>query len=264
MLDHALVREIERLQHERVPYCIATIVDGRGSIPQIVGASAVFTKDGLAHGTVGGGSLEVMCQRRSRELLGPDQAHRTHFERCNLQNDLGMTCGGEVALYFEVHRPELDWNIVVFGAGHVAQILCRFLLELDCHVVCVDPRVEWLDRLPRNPRLEARQVANYRDGVDQIVPGADVVLMTMGHHSDVPILKEIATRGLEIAHLGLIGSDAKSHIVRKELSDEGLPQEFIDKIICPLGEKFGNNTPPEIAVDMVSHLLKLRRAARAS
>ncbi len=264
MLDQALIREMERLQQEGTPFCVVTIVDGRGSIPQIVGARAVFTKEGLAYGTVGGGSLEVMCQEKSRELLGGGKTVKSDFQRCNLQRDLGMTCGGEVALYFEVHRPELDWNIVIFGAGHVAQVLCRFLLELDCRVVCVDTRAEWLDRLPRNAKLETRLVADYREGIDGVAPGADVILMTMGHRSDVPILKEIEKRKLDVAHLGLIGSDAKSRIVRKQLGDDGLPGTFIDKIICPMGEKFGNNTPPEIAVDIVSQLLKRRRAARAS
>jgi len=264
MLDQALIREMERLQQEGTPFCVATIVDGRGSIPQVVGARAVFTKDGLAYGTVGGGSLEVMCQEKSRALLSGAKTVKSHFQQCNLQRDLGMTCGGEVALYFEVHRPELEWNIVVFGAGHVAQTLCRFLIELDCRVICVDTRPEWLERLPRSAKLEALRVEDYREGIERIVPGADVILMTMGHRSDVPILKEIEKRNIDFAHLGLIGSDAKSKIVRKQLGDEGLPRAFIDRIICPMGEKFGNNTPPEIALDMVSQLLKLRRTAQAS
>jgi len=260
MLDRTLILEMERLQQEGTPFCVTTIVDGRGSIPQIVGAKAVFTKDGLAYGTVGGGNLEVMCQEKSRELLGREHAMKTHFLRCNLQKDLGMTCGGEVALFFEVHRRESDWNIVIFGAGHVAQSLCRFLVELDCHVVCVDTRAEWLERLPRSGKLEACRVVNYCDGVDRIIPGADVILMTMGHSSDVPILKAIEKGKIAVAHLGVIGSDAKSGSVRKQLAQDGLPREFIDGIVCPLGDKVGNNTPAEIAVGIISQLLRLRNA----
>jgi xanthine/CO dehydrogenase XdhC/CoxF family maturation factor len=44
--------------------------------------------------------------------------------------------------------------------------------------------------------------------------------------------------------------------------DPRLPHEFGDRIVCPLGEKIGNNTPPEIAVGIVSQLLRLRRASR--
>ncbi len=260
MLDRSFIRQIEGLQHEGAPYCVATIVDARGSIPQIVGARAIFTAGGLAHGAVGGGKLEVTCQDKASELLAGEQNAATHFQRYNLQRDLGMTCGGEVAVFFEVHRQELAWNIVLFGAGHVAQVLCRFLVELNCRLVCVDTRAEWLERLPRHDRLEACHVDNYCDGVNRIVPGADVILMTMGHSSDVPILKAIESRQLAIAHLGLIGSDAKSAIVRRQLTKDGLPQEFIDTIVCPLGDKLGNNTPGEIAVGIVSQLLRLRNA----
>jgi len=261
MRDRSFIRRIESLQHEGIPFCVATIVDARGSIPQIAGARAIFTKKGLAHGTVGGGTLESMCQKKALELLDGDKAANTHFQRYNLQKDLGMTCGGELALYFEVHRQELAWNIVIFGAGHVAQTLCRFLVELECHLVCVDTRAEWLERLPRSDKLEACRVDNYCDGIDRIVPGADVILMTMGHGSDMPILKAIEKRKkMPIAHLGVIGSDAKSGIVRRQLAEAGLPREFIDGIICPLGDKIGNNTPAEIAVGIVSQLLRLRNA----
>lgn len=260
MLDRSFIRQIESLQQAGISFCLATIVDARGSIPQIVGARAIFTADGLAHGTVGGGTLEVTCQKKAIELLEGDEAVRTDFQRYNLQKDLGMTCGGELALFFEVYRQELNWNIVIFGAGHVAQTLCRFLIELDCHVVCVDTRAEWLERLPRSEKLEACRVGNYCDGVDRIVPGADVILMTMGHGSDMPILKAIEKRGMAIAHLGVIGSDAKSAIVRKQLVQDGLPPEFIDRIVCPLGDKVGDNTPAEIAVGIVTQLLRLRHA----
>jgi len=263
MLDRSFIRHIESLQHGGIPFCVATIVDARGSIPQIVGARAIFTSKGLAHGTVGGGTLEAACQKKALELLEADKvagakALSTHFQRYNLQKDLGMTCGGELAMFYEVHRQDLAWNIMIFGAGHVAQTLCRFLVELDCRVVCVDTRAEWLERLPRNDRLEACHVGDYRDGIDRIAPGADVILMTMGHGSDMPILKAIEKKKIAIAHLGVIGSDAKSGIVRRQLAADGLPSEFIDSIVCPLGDKVGNNTPAEVAVGIVSQLLRLR------
>jgi len=264
VLDYAALREIERLQREGIGCCMATIVDGRGSIPQIVGASAIFTRDGLVHGTVGGGTLEEMCRQTSAELLGPGSAAKTHFRRCNLQRDLGMTCGGWVALYFEVYRRELDWNIAIFGAGHVAQVLCRFLTELDCRVLCIDTRAEWLNRLPQGGKLDICQVKDYRDGIDRIAAGADVILMTMGHGSDLPILKALHARKVEIAHLGVIGSDGKSKAMRRQLKEDGIPRDFIDRIICPVGEKVGNNTPAEIAIGIVSQFLRFRNAQQAA
>jgi xanthine dehydrogenase accessory factor len=262
MFDPALLEEINRLQRQGLAFCVVTIVDGRGSIPQVVGARAIFTGDGLVHGTVGGGTLEAVCQAKALKLLQEVDGAKTRFERCNLQKDLGMTCGGEVALYYELHRPGLHWNIAIFGAGHVAQALCRVVVELECRVRCFDTRREWLERLPRSHKLEACAVDQFSDGIERIVPGADVLLMTMGHSSDVPILRALAERGPAIAQLGLLGSDSKAAIVRRQLAQDGVPRDFIDRILCPLGEKFGNNTPPEIAISIVSQLLKLRHAAR--
>ena len=262
VLDRPILEEIDRLHRQDADFCVVTIVDGRGSIPQVVGATAVFTAEGLAHGTIGGGTLESACQEKALELLGTG-THRTRFERCNLQKDLGMTCGGEVSLYFEVHRRELAWNIAVFGAGHVAQALCRVLVELDCRVRCFDTRPQWLERLPRSPKLEPCAVGRFTDGIDRIVPGADVLLMTMGHSSDLPILEALAKRGTPMRVLGLLGSDSKAAIVRRQLQEHGVSPEFIERIVCPLGEKIGDNTPAEIAIGVVSQLLRQRHAARA-
>lgn len=260
MLDPLLFKDVERLHQARTPFCLVTVVDGRGSIPQIVGAKAIFTAEGLAYGTIGGGAVEAICRERAQALLAAQPAVRTHFERCNLARDAKMTCSGEMALYFELYRPELDWNIVVFGAGHVAQKLCRFLIELDARVICIDTRPEWIARLPASDRLDARQVADYTEGVTWIGDHTMVLLMTMGHASDAAILKNIARARPHLTYLGVIGSDAKAKILRRQLRDDGLDPDFIDSIVCPIGEEIGNNTPPEIAISIVAQLLKVRDA----
>jgi xanthine dehydrogenase accessory factor len=257
MLSLEFLLEIERLQAAGEPFCVATIVDGRGSIPQVVGARAVFAAEGLCYGTVGGGRIEAKCAEVAADLLRRNEPQPTHFERWNIQVDLGMSCGGEMALFFEVHRPTAAWNVAVFGAGHVAQKLCRFLVELDCHVLCVDPRAEWLERLPESPRLERLQ-AEYSDGVARVPSGAAVVLMTMGHATDVPILLRLNELGTSASFIGMIGSETKARVARRELADAGVDAAFIERIVCPIGEDLGDNTPPEIAVSVIAQLLKLR------
>lgn len=261
MLSATFLEGIEKLQDKNVAFCVVTIVDGRGSIPQIIGAKAIFTDEGLFLGTVGGGKIEARCLTKAVELLRHDQAVDTHFQRWNLQKHVGMTCGGEVALFFEVHRPELAWNIVIFGAGHVSQKLCRFLVELDCHVTCVDTRADWLQKLPRSDKLRTWHVDDYKDGVDQIAQDSFVILMTMGHNADVPVLLKIEKSNLRPPYIGVIGSESKCRILKRELRDAGASSQFTDRIICPIGDKLGNNTPPEIAVGVVSQLLKFRRSA---
>lgn len=258
MVDPAYFQEMSELRQAGVPFCTVTIVDGKGSIPQIVGAKAIFTAGGLRFGTVGGGNIEDRCREKARSLLDGD-AVKTCFERVNLYRDAAMTCAGEVALYFEVYRPELEWNVVVFGAGHVSQKLCRFLVELDCRVICVDTREAWLSRLPSHDHLEICHVRDFVAGVDRIHKGAVVIIMTMGHATDMPILKAIAAEDKDVSYLGVIGSDSKSAILRRQLREDGVAADFIDRIVCPMGDKIGNNTPPEIAVGVLSQLVRIRQ-----
>ena len=49
-----LVKELEK----GAPFALATLVNTRGSTPQVPGASAIIGKQGLLHGTLGGGVME--------------------------------------------------------------------------------------------------------------------------------------------------------------------------------------------------------------
>lgn len=259
MHDKRTIDELRRLHGEGAPCCTVTIVDAKGSIPQEIGATAIFGRQGLIHGTVGGGQLESRCADQAATLLEPGADAPTRFERLNLHRDLNMTCAGEVALYYRVYRPDQGWRIVVFGAGHIAQALCRFLVELDCEVTCVDTRADWLDKLPRRPRLQRRLVGDFVEGIDLVTDGTAVVVMTMGHATDLPIVEAIERQGCALSYLGVLGSDSKAAIMRRQLRDGGLSEDFIARIVCPIGEKIGNNTPPEIAVGVLSQLVRLRR-----
>lgn len=257
-----LLQELTRLYQEGVPFCTVTVADARGSIPQEIGAKALIGRDGLVWGTIGGGKVEAQGCAKVRELLAPDSARRTLLERINLNKDLGMTCAGEMTLLYEVFRPDFEWNVAIFGAGHVAQKLCRLLIELDCRVACFDTRAEWIDRLPHSGRLERRLVKEFAEGVDAVPRGAFVLVMTMGHASDIPVLHALCRNNVETAFIGVLGSDSKAAAMRRELRDKGLPEDFIGRINCPIGEKFGDNTPPEIAVSVLAQIVRLRRAWR--
>ncbi len=124
----------------------------------------------------------------AQQLLSQPRAN--DWVKWNLQTDIGMTCGGEVKLFFEVHA-QTKWPIVVFGAGHVSQALVRLLLTLDCHVSCVDTRSEWLDRLPTHPKLTKLLAQEPSQYVAQQPHNAYFVLMSKGHATDLPVLAEI-------------------------------------------------------------------------
>ena len=78
---------------------LATMVEHRGSAPQVNGAKAIVTEEGLFWGTIGGGKVENEVIEKAKELLSSNES--TEFISWNLQRDIGMTCGGEVKIFLE-------------------------------------------------------------------------------------------------------------------------------------------------------------------
>jgi xanthine dehydrogenase accessory factor len=81
--------------------------------------------------------------------------------------------------------------------------------------------------------------------------------MTRGHTTDRPIL-ERALRDRNFPFLGVIGSDAKAAVLRRELIAAGLPAERAAAFHCPVGLDFGSNHPHEIALSIAAQLLQER------
>ncbi|HUP62703.1 MAG TPA: xanthine dehydrogenase accessory protein XdhC [Thermoanaerobaculia bacterium] len=238
------------------PFVAVTVVDTVGSTPQDRGAKMLVTREGRHFGTVGGGKIEARAIQEAVALLTDDAAPKTRFFQWSLEKDIGMTCGGIVRFYFEVFNVT-RWNIVVFGAGHVASALIDILLRLDCRVTCLDTREEWLARVPESPKLTKVLSADLPSEVAKIAEGSFVVLMTMGHTTDKPILIEVL-RTRKFPYLGVIGSNAKAKRLRQDVRDAGLPEEMTKAFFCPVGIEIGSNHPQEIAVSVAAQLLQIR------
>ena len=254
VIQHA--RSLGKLLEAEVPFAIVTLLDIRGSAPQVTGAKAIVTAEGIACGTVGGGKIEAAAIQRAQQLLEKRSGTTCELLTWNLQTDVGMTCGGEVKLFFEVHA-NADWQVTVFGAGHVAQALIPLLLQLNCHVTCIDTRADWLAKLPDHLKLRKWCLDPMVSGVARQPEHAFFVLMSQGHMTDLPVLEEILTTR-SAPYVGVIGSDQKASVLRRDLLDRGVAPEKIDSYHCPIGLPLGNNTPAEISISIVSQLIQRR------
>jgi len=246
---------LNELVAAEVPLVAVTVVDAVGSVPQDRGAKMIVTAEGLHFGTVGGGRVETKAIAEAKQMLRGEIAETTRFVQWNLSKDVGMTCGGVVKLYFESYNAG-RWKVVVFGAGHVANALVNVLVHLDCHVTCIDPRQEWIEKLPSSPKLTAIRTDDMPAMVKTLPDDAYVILMTMGHSTDEPILFEIL-RTRRFPYLGVIGSKAKANIIRRDMTEAGLG-EFQDAFLCPIGLQIGSNHPYEIAVSVAAQLIETR------
>lgn len=256
---HGFIEKLAELSHSGVPFVSVTLVEAIGSTPQDAGTKMLVDAGGLVFGTVGGGRVESQAIEFAQRMLCDKSEPASHFVEWNLQRDVGMTCGGVVKLFFEAYNHR-EWRIVLFGAGHVAQALVRCLLELECRVVCIDSREDWLERLPENGKLTKRQTHDPSAEAAAISEDDFVVLMTMGHRTDRPILQEIFRIGRRPAYLGVIGSEAKRKIMVRELVEAGIDPATAEQFRCPIGLRLGQNQPGEIAISIAAELIQVRDA----
>jgi xanthine dehydrogenase accessory factor len=257
MDDAAYYNRLNQLIQEQTPFVAVIMVDANGSVPQEIGAKMLVTKSGHDFGTVGGGKVETKAIEEAKLLLANGSSKTTQFVNWSLSRDVGMTCGGQVKLYFETYNHN-QWQVTVFGAGHVANALINLLVKLECKIVCYDPRQEWLDKLPDSPKLTPVLSPDMPSRVAEVSDDSYVCLITMGHSTDKPILLEILRQNRKFPYLGVIGSDAKAARLYKDIEEAGLPASSREKFYCPMGLDFGSNHPQEIAISIIGQLLQQR------
>jgi xanthine dehydrogenase accessory factor len=255
-----LYEQLVALEREGTAFVLVTLVEALGSVPQDTGAKMLVTAASLHAGTVGGGRVEAQALTLAQEMLARNEG-APRFVAWTLKGDIGMTCGGAVKLYFEPHPAGgAAWTIAIFGAGHVAQALVPVLAPLPCKLAVFDTRADWLARLPRARHLTITHLDELAPVVDTLPRDAFVLCMTQGHKTDRPILQRaLATR--DFPFIGVIGSDAKAAVLRRELIADGLAPALAEKFHCPVGLDFGTNHPHEIALSIAAQLLTERDLA---
>jgi xanthine dehydrogenase accessory factor len=262
---HGYIERLAELAASGVPLASVTLVDAVGSTPADVGCKMLVTAAGLDFGTVGGGRVEAKAIAHAQQLLREPggSSPRPELLEWNLQRDVGMTCGGVVKLFFELYNHG-QWQIAIFGAGHVAAAVINCLLPLPCRITCIDPRGEWLAKLPDDPQLRKVCTDDPPAEIASLPAIAFVLCMTMGHRTDRPILEEIFRQDRRFPYLGVIGSAAKRAVLRRELLAAGVSAEQADSFRCPIGLPIGTNLPGEIAISVVAQLLQERDALTRS
>jgi xanthine dehydrogenase accessory factor len=112
---------------------LATIIETKGSTPQIPGASALFSKGGLCAGTVGGGLLEADAQKKALQSLQQKVSLLYEFSlTSDISSAEGAICGGEATILIDA-RPEDHIEIFQSISKSLSQrqpgVLATFILR---------------------------------------------------------------------------------------------------------------------------------------
>lgn len=163
-----------------------------------------------------------------------------------------------VELYVERWEPPSE--LVIVGAGHVAQPLALVGSMLDFRVTVLDDRPEYAtrDRFPGADRVLVADFANPLAGIE-VGRRTSVVLVTRGHRHDYDCLRELARLDAEPRYVGMIGSRRRVRAAFEQLAAEGVPAEWLARVHAPLGLDIGAETPAEIAVAVAAEIVLAAR-----
>lgn len=156
-------------------------------------------------------------------------------------------------------------HLVIFGAGHVAQALVQVLLPLDWHIHWVDNRADLFPKLPAGQAsLHYSVIDPAIFAAEQVPPNSFCLIMTHEHSLDLDLCAELLARS-DLAYVGLIGSATKAARFRKRLLDQGLSEDQVAKLVCPIGVSgIQSKQPAAIAISVAAQLLQLREEGRAA
>lgn len=250
------------------PAVLVRVASVRGSAPRDPGAIMLVGAT-ESYGSIGGGQLEFRAIEMAAGALGV-AARPGWTRRFPLGADCGQCCGGVVELRFEDLRlaedplavfdaslDATDFDIAVFGAGHVGGACVAVLSMLDCRIRWIDGRSDLFPAaLPGNVR--AVRSAHANEAVADLPAGSHLLIMTHSHPLDLDLCAAALARR-DLPFIGLIGSVSKRRRFEKRLRRLGA--ENIERLVCPIGiDGASGKTPAEIAVAVAAQLLQLREA----
>lgn len=210
----------------------------------------MLVREGDRTGSLGDPNLDAAAEAAGRDALRTGTASTLRLER-------GEADGG-VAVFVEPHLPAAE--LLIVGAGHIAQPLSRIGASLGFAVTVLDDRPDFATR-ERFPDATRVVRADFSDPFAHapLRPSSHLALVTRGHKYDYQVLAEVMRGEVEPAYIGMVGSQRRVRAAFEQLAREGVPTERLAKIHAPIGLDVGAETPAEIAVAIAAELVMARR-----
>lgn len=231
---------------------IATVIRTEGSTPRSAGTRIMIRGDGTIYGTIGGDEIEKAVVRDGVQAIRRRES-RVHEYDLLLKEEggIGMPCGGKVSVFIDVLHPKPV--LLVIGGGYIAAPLVKLGKMCDFHVIAIDPyakpeEFEDADLLITEPIEKA---------ISRVKINPETYIAIIGRYDqDVPALKSVINS--QARYIGMIGSKRRVRLSLDQLKQENIALDRV-KLHSPIGIAIGAETPEEIAISIMSEIIKVLR-----
>jgi xanthine dehydrogenase accessory factor len=240
------------LQGRREPYAVATVTEVEGSTSARPGAKALVSDHGaVLAGWIGGGCAEAAVREAAVECLRNGRPIVLDLDLDDEVLGTGMPCGGSMRVFVEPMLPRP--NFWILGRGRVAECLCRFAATVGFRVVVNDTPAPDASLFP-----DAEEMIGDDFDYARLTPlSGDAVVIATQHKGDH--LSAARALSSSAGYVAIVASAKRAKLMLEYLRQQGFGDEELARIRSPAGLDLGAETPEEIALSVVSEVVKLRR-----
>lgn len=251
------VSKLHELTQLNISVAAVTVIDTGGSSPRDAGAKMLVVEDGEIFGTIGGGNLEKLVIEQAINCIKENICGKYTF---NLGAKAGQCCGGVMEVFIETATQ--SEQLIIFGAGHVAQAVAETMEGTPFKVHLIDERLahdQGLVKKGLNSHVKLHSKSWQESFKECFAKNKNknnyVVIMTHSHQLDEEILHSLLS--YDCKYLGLIGSETKWEHFQKRLLEKGVSKEQLKTVRCPIGRNTGGKAPKEVAISLAAELLEI-------
>lgn len=171
--------------------------------------------------------------------LGPDQ----------------VVAGGQLFEVLVAPAPEL----LLFGAGHIAQVLAPMAHLTGFAVTVLDDRTDYLADHSYGQGIAVVELDCFEHALaDRKADASSFLLIaTYSHTHDLTVLAQALDTGA--GYIGMVGSRRKREELFGQLRRTGFSETDLARVRCPVGLAIKAETPAEIAVSILAEMIAVRR-----
>ncbi len=225
---------------------LVTLVGVEGSCPRAPGTKMLVVGGRVVAGTIGGGGLEREMIRLAAEVSASGEARLVTYAE-NGEN--GLACGGRATVFLEPLQQ--GKRLFVIGCGHVGRSLAGLADSCGRQVFILDDRKQGITGSGQFRLLE-----NYDEPFSGLRIGKRDMLVIAGRSHAVDLQTLRAALATEAGFIGLLGSKKKKAAFFATLLQEGVHEEQLARVHCPVGLPIGAHSPAEIAVSIMAQLIE--------